>query len=76
MIEFHKSKSALITIALASVEKPEEYGLVSLDSNQRIKSFIEKPKEVKHEGSTLVNSGLYLMSPEIGEVFKENEVKK
>lgn len=76
MIAFHKSKSALMTLALASVEKPEEYGLVNLDNDQRIKSFVEKPKEVKYEGSRLVNSGLYLMSPEIKEVFKKDEVKK
>jgi NDP-sugar pyrophosphorylase family protein len=76
MVEFHKSKNALMTLALASVEKPEEYGLVNLDNDQRIKSFVEKPKEVRHEGSKLVNSGLYLMSPEIKEVFKKDEVKK
>lgn len=76
MVEFHRSKNAIMTIALASVEKPEEYGLVSLDNDQRVRSFIEKPKEVKHEGSKLVNSGLYLMSPEIREVFEKDEVKK
>ncbi|MBO3768336.1 MAG: NDP-sugar synthase [Candidatus Brockarchaeota archaeon] len=76
MIEFHKSKNALMTIALASVEKPEEYGIVSLDNDQRIKSFVEKPKEFKHEGSKLINAGLYLMSPEIKEVFEKDEVKK
>ncbi|MCI4438494.1 NDP-sugar synthase [archaeon] len=76
MIEFHKSKNALMTLALASVEKPEEYGLVNLDSDQKVKSFVEKPKDVKSEGSKLVNSGLYLMSPEIKEVFKKDEVKK
>jgi NDP-sugar pyrophosphorylase family protein len=76
MVEFHKSKNALMTLALASVEKPEEYGLVNLDNDQRIKSFVEKPKEVRHEGSKLVNSGLYLMSPEIKEVFKKDEVKR
>jgi NDP-sugar pyrophosphorylase family protein len=76
MIEFHKSKNALMTLALASVEKPEEYGLVNLDSDQKVKSFVEKPKDAKSEGSKLVNSGLYLMSPEIKEVFKKDEVKK
>jgi NDP-sugar pyrophosphorylase family protein len=76
MIEFHKSKNALMTLALASVEKPEEYGLVNLDGDQKVKSFVEKPKDAKSEGSKLVNSGLYLMSPEIKEVFKKDEVKK
>lgn len=76
IVEFHKKKEALMTIALTSVERPEEYGLVELDRDQSIKGFIEKPKEVKVTGSVLVNTGLYMMSPEVKKIFEEKEVKE
>ncbi|MCS7263769.1 MAG: NDP-sugar synthase [Armatimonadetes bacterium] len=64
MIRFHKEKNALVTISLAWVNDPREFGVAKLDKNGRIKGFIEKPKNWDY-GRALVNSGVYLIEPEV-----------
>lgn len=64
MIRFHKEHNALVTISLAWVENPKEFGVVQLDDSGRIVRFIEKPKEWAG-GRALVNSGVYLLEPEV-----------
>lgn len=61
MASFHKKTSPLGTIALVKVSDPSEYGVVICKSNC-IREFIEKPK---NPPSKYINSGLYLLSPEI-----------
>lgn len=64
IIEFHKSKKALATIALFPIEDVEHFGVVEIDKYNRILSFQEKPKA--HEArSNLVNTGIYVFEPEI-----------
>jgi NDP-sugar pyrophosphorylase family protein len=58
---FHTKNNSLATIALTSVENPQDYGVVVCNSAD-IKEFIEKPK---NPVSNYVNSGWYLISPEI-----------
>ncbi|MFN3421943.1 MAG: NDP-sugar synthase, partial [Armatimonadota bacterium] len=64
MFRFHKERNALVTISLAWVEDPREFGVVQLDNNGRIVGFIEKPREWIG-GRALVNSGVYLIEPEV-----------
>lgn len=61
MAEFHFQKSVLATIALVKVSNPKHYGVV-LCENGFVKRFLEKPKEPP---SNYINSGIYLLSPEI-----------
>lgn len=63
MIRFHKERSALVTISLAWVDNPSEFGVVQLDEDGRIVNFVEKPKEWEGKRA-LVNSGVYLLEPE------------
>jgi len=51
----------LATIALVKVPDPQNYGVV-ISKNGKIKEFLEKPK---NPPSNYINSGLYLLSPEI-----------
>lgn len=74
-LKFHKEKNALMTIGLVHVENVEDYGVVEMDKNFRIQRFIEKP-ERENAPSNLANTGIYLLSPEIREIFKENQVRK
>jgi len=61
MAEFHSGKSVLGTLALVKVDNPQDYGVV-LCKDGIAQEFIEKPKDPP---SNYINSGLYLLSPEI-----------
>ncbi len=62
MISFHKSKKADITISLAPVEDPTAYGLVPIDSNGKVKEFLEKPS-MEEISTNLINAGTYIIEP-------------
>jgi mannose-1-phosphate guanylyltransferase len=61
MAEFHNQIKPLGTIALVEVEDPQHYGVVVCNS-VKVKDFLEKPE---NPPSNYVNSGLYLLNPEI-----------
>lgn len=61
MLFFHQKKQVPATIALVKVPNPQDYGVV-ICKNGIIQKFLEKPK---NPPSKYVNSGLYLLSPEI-----------
>jgi NDP-sugar pyrophosphorylase family protein len=75
LIQKHKEKKALMSIALVEVENVEEYGVAELGKNMLIKKFIEKPSP-EEAPSNLVSAGIYLISPEIRTVFESEEIKK
>lgn len=65
MIELHSKSSSAVTIALATVEDPSRYGLVSLGANNSVESFIEKPASGTHTSDVnTINAGIYILSPE------------
>lgn len=70
MINFHKEKNSLATIALTSVADPLSYGIVIYDENFRIKRFLEKPtwSEVF---SDKVNTGIYVLNKKIFDYIPE-----
>jgi len=61
MSNFHQKMKVLGTIALVRVPNPQDYGVVICD-NGKVQRFLEKPK---NPPSNYINSGLYLLSPEI-----------
>ena len=61
MSEFHQKLNLLATIALVKILDPQNYGVV-LCKEGIVENFIEKPKNPPSE---YINSGLYLLSPEI-----------
>lgn len=64
VVEFHKEKNALATIALKRVADTSEYGVVELDAEKNIRSFQEKP-EPGEAISDLANTGIYVLEPEV-----------
>lgn len=64
LAEFHQAKGALATITLFGVEDPSGYGIVEIDSENRILRFVEKPKP-GITSSNLANTGIYIMEPEV-----------
>jgi NDP-sugar pyrophosphorylase family protein len=74
-LKFHEQKDAMMTIGLRQVEDTEGYGIADVNKDMCISRFVEKP--AKDEApSNLANTGLYLVKPEIREVFKEKGVKE
>lgn len=64
IIEFHRQKGGLATIALFRVSDPSRYGSVELDAKDRIMRFVEKPESGKAP-SNLVNAGIYVFDRKI-----------
>ncbi|MFA6622847.1 MAG: glucose-1-phosphate adenylyltransferase [Fibrobacteraceae bacterium] len=68
MINFHLSRAALLTIAAipVSVEEASEFGIIEVDSDNRMIGFQEKPKEPKQmpgrPGWCLASMGNYLFT--------------
>jgi len=74
-LSLHQSKGAFMTIGLMPVTDVTGYGIADIDKHLQISRFIEKPHP-KEAPSNLANTGLYLISPEIREVFKERKVQE
>lgn len=71
----HEEKNAMMTIVLFRVDKVENYGVAELDSDMKIKRFVEKPLPDKAP-SSYANAGIYLLSPEIRSEVESREVMK
>lgn len=73
LIERHQAKDAFATMALTTVDRPEEFGIVGLDPNNRIVKFKEKP--ASHEVfSNLINAGIYILERDVVEHIPEGEM--
>jgi len=75
ILAFHQSKGAFMTIGLMPITDVTGYGIAEIDEDMRISKFTEKPSP-KEAPSNLANTGLYLFSPRIREVFKEKKVQE
>lgn len=73
LMESHKNSGAEVTIAAARV-RPEEtgkYGVIETDEAGRILGFQEKP-DPSRARSTLVSTGIYVISPRALDVIPEH----
>src|SRR5262249_15253326 len=64
LVRFHKDNGALVTVALARVPDPLEFGIVIANADGRIERFLEKPTWGQVFSDT-VNTGIYVMEPEV-----------
>ncbi len=64
MVDFHRAKGALVTVGLKRMTNPLEFGIVITDDEGRIERFHEKPTWGQVFSDT-VNTGIYVMDPEI-----------
>ncbi|MCY9763830.1 sugar phosphate nucleotidyltransferase [Paenibacillus alvei] len=71
-IHYHKEKQALATIVLTQVSLPLEYGVVMTDEEGRVSRFLEKPSYGEIFSDT-VNTGIYVLEPEILNWIPERE---
>lgn len=76
LLEFHEEKKALMTIVLKKWDGDlSEFGVADIDKDLRIKRFVEKPKTREEAPSNLINTGIYLLSPEIKKIFESEEIE-
>ncbi len=71
LIKYHKENKALATLALYRLSDPVDYGIINLNSEGQISRFQEKPGR----GSVMsdyVNTGIYVLEPEILNFFDPN----
>lgn len=63
-VQFHYDKKSEVTIVMAKVEDPLEYGVVLCAPDGRIKRFIEKPAWSQAFSDT-VNTGIYIINKNV-----------
>ncbi|HZK49456.1 MAG TPA: sugar phosphate nucleotidyltransferase [Thermoleophilia bacterium] len=64
IVDFHRARDAMVTIALKSVDNPLEFGVVIVDEHGRIERFLEKPGWGQVFSDT-INTGIYVLEPEV-----------
>ncbi|GAC1498920.1 MAG: hypothetical protein NVS1B14_02110 [Vulcanimicrobiaceae bacterium] len=64
LVQFHRDRRALATIALVRRDSVEQYGVVVTAHDGRVVEFQEKPARGT-ERSNLANTGIYVFTPEI-----------
>ena len=73
VVDFHREKKAMATLALTRVDNPLEYGIVMTDEEGRVTRFLEKPGWAE-AFSDLANTGIYVLEPEIFDLFEDKQV--
>jgi len=63
-VAFHKQKKAVVTIVLARVAQPLEFGVVITEEDGSVQRFLEKPGWGEVFSDT-VNTGIYVLEPEV-----------
>ncbi|TYR82410.1 NDP-sugar synthase [Priestia megaterium] len=64
VIAFHKEKNSEMTIVTKVADDVTDYGVVSVNEQYEVKSFIEKPNADK-VNSNLINTGIYLINKSV-----------
>ncbi|MDP2891787.1 MAG: nucleotidyltransferase family protein, partial [Bacillota bacterium] len=72
--ESHRKNGAVATLVLKREPMPPEYGVVITDEAGRVKRFLEKPAWGEVFSDT-VNTGIYILEPEVLSVFSAVETK-
>ncbi len=83
LLQYHEDTNADLSIACLEVPKYDasRFGIVGVDKNYRVQSFIEKPKKPPEipdkKGYSFVNMGIYVFNAKVlTEIFNEMESEK
>lgn len=63
LLDFHRERGAVATLALMRVSETSHYGVVELDPAGNVTGFQEKPSS-EEAISNLANTGIYVLEPE------------
>jgi NDP-sugar pyrophosphorylase family protein len=64
MLRFHAERASRATLYLTRVADPTQYGLVELEPDGRVRSFVEKPAPGQATVDT-VNAGVYVLDRQV-----------
>ncbi len=70
VVSFHEKRGALATLALKAVDNPLEFGIVITGEDGTVERFLEKPTWGQVFSDT-INTGIYVLEPEIFEYIPE-----
>jgi mannose-1-phosphate guanylyltransferase/phosphomannomutase len=73
IVEYHRQKKAMATLALYRVPNPLEYGVIIIDGDGHIRQFLEKPSWGEVFSDT-INTGIYVLEPAALDYFEPNKV--
>ena len=73
LMNFHLSARSLVTMALTSVKKSHDWGVVRVQGN-RVHSFLEKP-DARKDLSHVINAGIYVCEPKLFD-FVHSDTKR
>lgn len=73
VLNYHKSKGGLATIALKRVSNPIEFGVVITSDDGQIQKFVEKPSWGEVFSDT-VNTGIYILEPSVLDYMEKNKI--
>jgi NDP-sugar pyrophosphorylase family protein len=63
LIYAHKNSNSLATLVLAKSRTPSRFGAVELDEENKVVTFVEKPR--RQVGEAWVNAGVYVIRPSV-----------
>jgi len=72
MLQFHRQKKSIATIALTTVKDPSMYGVIETDVEGRVQRFVEKPNRGEVTSNT-INAGVYILEPRVLELVPKNQ---
>jgi len=70
VIALHQKEKTATTMAVVPVDKPENYGIVELEDDKKVKRVIEKPSR-EQAPTNLANAGIYVFSTEIFPILRK-----
>jgi mannose-1-phosphate guanylyltransferase len=68
LLDFHRARRSLATIALWESPEPWTGGVVETDADGRVRRFLEKPDR-KEISTNRINAGIYLLEPAVLEAI-------
>src|SRR5215510_4858409 len=72
VVEVHRQRGAMATIALKSMEKPLDFGIVIVREDGSVERFLEKPSWGQVFSDT-ANTGIYVLEPDVFGYIPEGE---
>lgn len=63
VLDMHRQRQSWVTLALARVDNPREFGVVITDAQGAIQRFVEKPTWSEVFSDT-INTGIYVLEPQ------------
>ena len=70
VLQLYKPGKTAAVIGVVPIDKPENYGIIELDKQKRVKSIVEKPV-VGKAPSNLANAGVYVFGREVFDKLKQ-----